>query len=22
MSVQHPAYYKDVPAWQLSDSFW
>jgi putative transposase len=22
MSVQHPAHYKDVPAWQLSDSFW
>lgn len=22
MSVQHPAQYKDVPAWQLSDSFW
>lgn len=22
MSVQHPTHYKDVPAWQLSDSFW
>jgi putative transposase len=22
MSVQHPAHYKDVPTWQLSDSFW
>jgi putative transposase len=22
MSVQHPAHYKEVPAWQLSDSFW
>ena len=22
MSVQHPAHYRDVPAWQLSDSFW
>src|SRR5215210_6115996 len=22
MSVQHPPHYKDVPAWQLSDSFW
>lgn len=22
MPVQHPAQYKDVPAWQLSDSFW
>jgi putative transposase len=22
MSVQHPAHYKDVPSWQLSDSFW
>jgi putative transposase len=22
MFVQHPAHYKDVPAWQLSDSFW
>ena len=22
MSVQHQAHYKDVPAWQLSDSFW
>lgn len=22
MSVQHPAHYKDVPAWRLSDSFW
>jgi transposase len=22
MSVQHPAHYKDVPVWQLSDSFW
>src|SRR5262245_1277334 len=22
MSVQHAAHYKDVPTWQLSDSFW
>jgi len=22
MSVQHPTHYKDVSAWQLSDSFW
>src|SRR5882724_5027604 len=22
MSVQHPTHYKDVPAWQLSDSLW
>ena len=22
MSVQHPAHYKDVPTWELSDSFW
>ena len=22
MSVQHPTHYKDVPTWQLSDSFW
>lgn len=22
MSVQHTAHYKDVPSWQLSDSFW
>jgi putative transposase len=22
MSVQHPAHYKDVPSWELSDSFW
>src|SRR5215467_5015501 len=22
MSVQHMAHYKDVPCWELSDSFW
>lgn len=22
MSVQHPAHYRDVPTWELSDSFW